>query len=89
MSTAYTSTTGVLTQELDGETILLDALSGTYFRLNETGTQVWAGIMAGRSVEDIVTAIADAAVVDRVRVQGDVAALLANLQEKGLVSAGT
>ena len=88
MSTAYTTTPSVLTQELDGETILLDAVSGTYFRLNGTGTQVWAGITAGRTVEDIVTALAAAAAVERERVRADVTALLADLQEKGLVSAG-
>ena len=88
MSAVYTPSSGVLTQELDGETILLDAVSGTYFRLNPTGTQVWAGITAGRHVEEIVTGLADVAGVGQERVRTDVADLLAQLEEKGLVQTG-
>ncbi len=87
MSTAYTPSPGVLTQELDGETILLDVNSGTYFRLNETGTLVWVGLSAGRRMEDIVEGVAAEAGVDHHRVSEDVTALLVTLREKGLVSA--
>jgi len=31
----------VLYREVEGETVLLDASSGTYYTLNETGTAIW------------------------------------------------
>lgn len=86
MTTSYTVVPGVLTQELDGETILLVPATGTYFRLNPTGTQVWAALASGRDVDEVVTDLADQGGVDPEVVRTDVAALLGTLVDKGLVS---
>lgn len=86
MTTSYTVAPGVLTQELDGETILLVAATGTYFRLNPTGTQVWGALTAGRDVDEVVTDLADEGGVDPEVVRTDVASLLSTLVDKGLVS---
>lgn len=87
MSGTRTAAPGVLAQELDGETILLDSTSGTYFRLNETGTRVWEAVVAGRSDEEAVSVLVDSTGADPATVRADVAALLATLEAKGLVSA--
>ena len=86
MTTSYTVIPGVLTQELDGETILLATATGTYFRLNPTGTQVWAAITSGRDIRTVVTDLAVEGGADPEVVSADVAALLDTLQAKGLVS---
>jgi len=87
MSTDRTATPGVLAQELDGETILLDSTSGTYFRLNSSGTRVWEALAAGRSSEEAVTAIVEESGADPAAVRADVTALLETLEARGLVSA--
>ncbi len=86
MTTSYTVAPGVLTQELDGETILLVASTGTYFRLNPTGTQVWAALASGRGVDDVVTQLSADGGADPDVVRSDVLALLDTLLAKGLVS---
>ena len=37
----------------DGETVLLHLESTTYYSLNGTGTRIWHGLKAGRSVQEI------------------------------------
>jgi hypothetical protein len=86
MTESYTVAPGVLTQELDGETILLVARTGTYFRLNPTGTQVWAAIASGRDVGSVVVELADEGGADPEVVRADVTSLLGTLLAKGLVS---
>ena len=86
MRTVCTVAPGVLAQELDGETILLDSTSGTYFRLNETGTRVWEAVVEGRSPEEVVGDLVNSTGADLASVRADVAALLALLASKGLVS---
>lgn len=86
MSAIRTAAPGVLAQELDGETILLDSTSGTYFRLNETGTTVWEFVATGRSIDEAVDAIVERSGADASTVRADVDALLLTLETKGLVS---
>jgi hypothetical protein len=74
-----------MSQVVDAETILLDINSGTYFRLNDTGTRVWSGIVASQEVEEIVAEIADECEVPQDTVRADVDALLAELVERGLL----
>ena len=37
----------------DGETVLLHLESKTYYSLNATGTRIWQGLKAGRSLQEI------------------------------------
>src|SRR5262245_58310049 len=43
----------VCARVLDGETILLNLNTGAYFKLNETGTQIWSLLAQGRALADI------------------------------------
>jgi hypothetical protein len=38
---------GVLFAEVDGETVLLDSRTGSYFSLNEVGARTWPQLSAG------------------------------------------
>lgn len=86
VSSNRTAAPGVLAQELDGETILLDSGSGTYFRLNDTGSRVWEAVLAGRAPKDVAAEIARDTGADPVKVEEDVTALLATLESRGLIS---
>ena len=41
LNSRYTVAKDVLFRELEGEMVLLDTRSATYFSLNETGSEVW------------------------------------------------
>ena len=74
-----------LTTELEGELVILDGQSGTYYGLNEVGRMVWELIEESRSIADVRDAIAAEYDVDRERVEEDVIDVLDDLESKGLV----
>ena len=75
----------VISQEVSGETVLLDLQSEHYFGLDEVGTRIWSLINEGRAVGEVVDTLLDEYDVDRATLETDVSALLASLLEAGLV----
>lgn len=79
----------VLSQVLDGEAVLLDLGSGTYFGLNEVGTTVWslfgadgkASVKVGRMLEHMVASYQ----VEEAQARQDLGELLDDLLDKGLI----
>lgn len=49
----------VISQEVNGETVLLDLEGESYFGLNEVGTRIWQLIQAGQSVGKILATLLD------------------------------
>jgi hypothetical protein len=45
---------GIYTEEIEGETIVLDSAGNRYLTLNETASEIWSGAVAGESLRDIV-----------------------------------
>ena len=76
----------VLSQEVSGETVLLDLQSEFYFGLDKTGTRIWELLQSGVSIEDLIGKMLDEFEVDRETLEADVNALLGKLLEAGLVS---
>jgi hypothetical protein len=76
----------VVFRDLDGEGVVLNLATGTYFGLNPTGTRVWHLIQDGKATDDIVHAIVAEFDVSPETAATDVAALLVDLEAKGLVS---
>lgn len=75
----------VLVRALDGEAVLLDLASGTYFGLNEVGARLWDLLAAGSTVGDARrTLLAEFEVEEQV-LRGDVAALIGELEQRKLV----
>ncbi|MFI2564271.1 PqqD family protein [Paenarthrobacter sp. NPDC018779] len=68
----------------DGLTVF-DARGGSYWRGNATAGEVMEGIRLGRPVNSLITSIAEAYKVDQERVRGDVHALLAELEQHGII----
>jgi hypothetical protein len=76
---------GVLCQELDGETVLLDLASGSYYSLGGTGSRIWELLAAGGAPEDIVARLVEEYAAPPEQIARDVDGLLTELERHGLV----
>jgi hypothetical protein len=84
-TTTVVADDGTLSTSIDGESVLLDTDSGTYFGFNEVGSEVWEAIQEPRSVEELTERIVSKYDADRETVRTDVEELLAELANKDLV----
>jgi hypothetical protein len=75
----------VMFRNLEGEAVLLDLGSGTYFGLNEVGTRVWQLVEAGRRPAEIVDVLTAEYEADRATIEADVTRLLDELQSRRLI----
>jgi hypothetical protein len=75
----------VLSRTLDGEAVLLDLQSGTYFGLNEVGTHIWERVVAGDTVAEIRAHVLDYFDTDAATVERDLEELVAELTARKLV----
>lgn len=82
----YVPRPGVMARELGDETVILDTVSGTYFRLNDTGTRLWSRLTSPVSAEMLADHLAGVYGVSRDVVLADVVELLDELHECGLVA---
>jgi hypothetical protein len=78
----------VLFRELEGEAVLLDLGSGTYFGLNEVGTRIWQLLDRRVDPPGIVRALAAEFDADPATIERDVAALLDELAARRLIVDG-
>jgi hypothetical protein len=76
----------VLSQELNGETVLLDLEGESYFGLNEVGTRIWQLIQSEQTVDETLSTLSDEYDVSLEQLEIDVRELLGRLTEAGLVS---
>ena len=76
----------VLSQEVNGETVLLDLEGEAYFGLNEVGTRIWQLLQSEHSVAGMVDSLSAEYDVSREQLESDVSGLLDKLTEAGLVS---
>lgn len=82
----YRPADGVLSEDVDGIVILINAAGDELLDLNETGSVVWRAMGDGADLDALVAAV-QAAFPDAPAdaVASDVAAFLAELGEAGLV----
>jgi len=78
----------VLAQERDGETVLLDLASESYFGLDEVSTRVWQLLQAGQDGVGLVDTLLEEYEVEREVLEKDVEDLLGRLSEAGLITLG-
>lgn len=73
-------------QEFDGEVVVIDLASGSYFSLAGSGGALWRQLTDGGATADALASIlVSLHEVDAAQVQADVAAFLADLEREGLV----
>ena len=76
----------VISQEVSGETVLLDLESECYFGLDEVGTRIWQLLKETNDLKVIFDTLLDEYHVDEKRLQSDLETLLAEISDLGLVS---
>lgn len=72
---------------LEGEAVIVDLSTGTYFGLNETGTRIWEllGAEGGATVDAVAAALAGEFEISPAAAAKDARALLERLAARGLV----
>lgn len=76
----------VLTQEVGGETVILDLKSEGYFGLDEIGTRIWQLIQEQKDLQTITATMLDEYDVEEKRLEKDIQTLLAQLDEAGIIT---
>ena len=78
----------VVSQEIEGEVVLLDMDAGHYFSLDRIGARVWALIGEHDDLDAVVRAMLAEFDVDEATLRDDLDALLGRLRAAGLVVEG-
>ena len=76
----------VISQEVSGETVLLDLDSENYFGLDEVGTRIWQLIKETNDLQAIYSTLLEEYDVSEDRLQQDLDTLLAEVTGLGLVT---
>ena len=78
----------VLFQELDGEAVLLDLASESYFGLDSVGTRIWQLLQEHGSLRTILDTMLDEYDVEPARLEEDLLKHVGDLADAGLVIYG-
>lgn len=76
----------VFAQEIDDETIILDAITQEYFSLNEIGKVIWSLLSENKNLEEIKEQMLEMYEVPAEQLEKDVLNFLQALGKKGLIS---
>lgn len=76
----------VLAQEVSGETVLLDLKSEHYFGLDAVGTRIWQLLGENGDLRSSFEQLLEEYEVDAPRLEADLARLLEETSEAGLIS---
>ena len=76
----------VISQEVSGETVLLDLESENYFGLDEVGTRIWQLIKETNDLNTIFNTLLDEYEVTEERLQQDLTVLLTEIEGLGLIT---
>jgi hypothetical protein len=76
----------VISQEVSGETVLLDLKSENYFGLDAVGTRIWQLVRDNGDVQVILETILDEFDADEARIRRDLEALLSEIADLGLIT---
>ena len=77
----------VMSQEVRGETVLLDLSGEIYFGLDAIGTHVWRLLREGRTLEQLLNEMSAEFDVGRDQLEIDVTEFLEKLMSAGLINA--
>ena len=76
----------VLSQEVDGETVLLDLKSENYFGLDEVGTRIWQLLSEGNDLQNVLNILLAEYDVDEQQLKKDLQDHISQLLEAELIS---
>jgi len=75
----------VLSQEVSGETVLLDLNNENYFGLNAVGTRIWQLLQEQNNLEKIYDILLDEYEVDARKLRNDFDDIISQLIDTGLI----
>ncbi|MEP4147197.1 MAG: PqqD family protein [Halioglobus sp.] len=76
----------VISQEVSGETVLLDLNSENYFGLDEVGTRIWQLIESSGNLQEIYDTMLDEYEVEADQLLDDMEQLVVDIEKAGLVT---
>lgn len=76
----------ILSQELDGETVILDLDREHYFGLDATGTRVWQLISETRDLGEVLRVLQDEFDADETTLIHDLRRIVTDLTQAGLIT---
>jgi len=76
----------VLTQEVGGETVILDLKSESYFGLDEVGTRIWQLLQEQKDIQSIAEIMLNEYDVEEKQLGKDIQNLLTQLNKAGIVT---
>lgn len=76
----------VLSQEVDGEVVILDLQSGAYHGLNEVGARIWSLIQSCATLEEIVDVLLKEYDTELDTLRADLQAYIHSLVEAKLIT---
>ena len=86
-STFYKPASSKVIHEIfEGEVVIVNLESGSYYSLRNTGAAVWNALMRGASQTDIVAQIAQNYIGERALIEQGVNQLLSEMQTEGLIA---
>ena len=87
-NSVWTASKNTVSCEVEGEMVLLDLQSGTYFGLNAVGAEIWNQITRHKSFAEIQHHLLGQYRVTPEQCEEEVLSLMTKLTEKGLVKSG-
>jgi len=76
----------VLSAHLEGEAVLLDLKTKSYYRLNATAARIWKGLEQSLEPPQIVDALVDEFAVERATARAEMERAIEDLHARGLVT---
>jgi hypothetical protein len=75
----------VIAETIDGEAILVDLTSGSYFSIQGSGSALWEGIAGGASLDSLAEQVATAYSLDTEAAGEAVSSFCSELEREGLI----
>jgi hypothetical protein len=75
----------VLVSDLDGESVILNLKTESYFGLDKVGVRMWAAVTSAESIQAAFEQLADEFDVDPTQLREDLIETIDNLLELGLL----
>lgn len=83
--TTIVSNADAVSNDLDGEVIILNMKTGQYFGLDEIGKEIWNLVQSPRKPDEIIEHILETYDVDPDRCENDILRLLQAMANEGLI----
>ena len=85
----YLTNPQVMHETVDGETIIIDLSTGTYYSLRGSAPAIWAALAEGAGPAAIVSALEGVYDSEPGAIETSVAGLIRELESEGLIAPGT